>query len=78
MRLQRCREYRDAGALIELGIAEMVRLSQCGDPAVAMKASQMAGGVRRKRGEGQASGERGNRVYGFAIAGMLIRSFWVS
>ena len=40
VRLLRCPEYRDPQALMEHGIAAMVRVSQCDDPALALKASQ--------------------------------------
>ena len=40
VRLLRCREYRDPQALMEHGIAAMVRVSQCEDPALALKAGQ--------------------------------------
>ena len=40
VRLQRCPEYRDPWALLEHGIAAIVRLSQCDDPAIAMEAEQ--------------------------------------
>jgi hypothetical protein len=38
--LRRCPEYNNPRALLEHGIAGMVRLSRCGDPAVALKAGQ--------------------------------------
>jgi hypothetical protein len=40
VRLLRCREYRNSQALMEQGIAAMVRVSQCDDPALAQKAGQ--------------------------------------
>jgi hypothetical protein len=40
VRLDRCPEYRDPRALLEIGIAGIVRVSQCGDPVVAKKAAQ--------------------------------------
>jgi hypothetical protein len=40
VRLYRCREYRDPWALLEHGIAAMVRLSRCDDPAIALKAGR--------------------------------------
>jgi len=40
VRLDRCPEYRDPRALLELGIDTMVRVSQCDDLALALKASQ--------------------------------------
>ena len=41
VRLLRCPEYRDPQALMEQGIAAIVRISQCADPAIALKASQL-------------------------------------
>ena len=40
MRLRRCPEYDDLRALIEHGVAAMVRVSECEDRAIAMKAAQ--------------------------------------
>jgi hypothetical protein len=39
VRLNRCPEYDDPRALLEHGIAGMVRITQCDDPAMALKAS---------------------------------------
>ena len=38
VRLYRCREYRDGGALMEHAIASMVKLTECGSPRVALEA----------------------------------------
>jgi hypothetical protein len=54
VRLLRSPEYRDPQALIAHGIAALMRLSQCDDPAIALKASQWLieygeGLIKRKR-----------------------------
>jgi len=40
VRLERCPGYDDPRALLEHGIAMIVRVSQCDDPALALKAGQ--------------------------------------
>lgn len=40
VKLRRCPEYDDPGALIEHGVAAMVRVTQGSDPQLALKASQ--------------------------------------
>jgi hypothetical protein len=52
--LQRCPFYRDPRALIEHGIATIVRVSQCDDLALALKAAQWL----VKYGEGLMKGKR--------------------
>jgi hypothetical protein len=59
VKLERCEESRDARALLELGIAAMVRASRSGDVAVAKKAGEWlvkyAGSLLKE--EERASGE---------------------
>jgi hypothetical protein len=40
VRLRRCSEHDDPRALIEHGIAAMVRVTRCDDPQLALKAGQ--------------------------------------
>jgi len=54
VRLLRCPEYRDPRALVEHGIAAMMRISQCDDRAIALKASQWL----IEYGEGLIKGKR--------------------
>ena len=54
VRLFCCPEYRDPRALVEHGIAAMMRISQCDDRAIALKASQWL----IEYGEGLIKGKR--------------------
>jgi hypothetical protein len=58
--LERCPFYRDSRALLEIGIATIVRVSQCDDPAIALKAGRwlVEYGERLRKGEVMAQGER--------------------
>ena len=64
VRLDRCPEYDDARALLEIGIAAMVRLSRCGDPAVAREAAQWLAEYeeRLRKSERQAEEETASGV----------------
>jgi hypothetical protein len=61
--LQRCPEYRDPWALIEHGIAGMVRLSRCRNPAVALEAcrwlARYAESLLKSERQGKAGGASG-------------------
>jgi hypothetical protein len=54
VRLLRCPEYRDPRALVEHGIAAMMRISGCDDLAIALKAAQWL----IEYGEGLMKGKR--------------------
>jgi len=49
VRLERCPGYDDPRALLEHGIAMIVRVSQCDDPALALKAGQWLVTLRAPR-----------------------------
>jgi hypothetical protein len=70
--LQRCPFYRDPRALVEHGIAAIVRMSQCEDLALALKAGQwlMEYGERLMNGKFCRFAEPAR-----AIVGPLIHAF---
>ena len=63
VRLDRYPEYRDPRALLEIGIAGIVRVIQCGDPRLARKAAQWlvkyAESLRSSEHGGKAEGASG-------------------
>jgi hypothetical protein len=64
VRLERCPGYDDPRALLEHGIAGIVRVIQCGDPAVAREAVQWLAEYeeRLRKGERRAKEEEASGV----------------
>jgi hypothetical protein len=64
VRLDRCPEYDDARALLEIGIAGIVRVTQSSDPVVAKKAARWLAEYeeRLRKSERQAKEETASGV----------------
>jgi hypothetical protein len=68
--LERCRWYRDGGALMEQAIAGMVKLTECGSPRVALEACRWlvkyAESLRKSECQSEADQTRGDSPGGYA------------